>query len=68
MLYPVLWAYRTSVNTATGFSPFKLVHDVDLILHIECEIPSLRLVVALLPDAFDIKRCLVHLESLDEQC
>jgi transposase InsO family protein len=67
MLYPALWAYQTSVKTATGFSPFQLVHGVDSILPIECEIPSLKLVVALLPDTSDLERCLVHLESLDEQ-
>jgi hypothetical protein len=67
MLYPTLWAYRTSVKTSTGFSPFQLVHSVESILPIECEIPSLRLAVALLPDTFDLEQCLVHLESLDEQ-
>jgi hypothetical protein len=40
---------------------------VESILPIECEIPSLRLVVALLPDTSDLERCLIHLESLDEQ-
>jgi hypothetical protein len=23
MLYPTIWAYQTSVNTSTGFSPFQ---------------------------------------------
>jgi hypothetical protein len=67
MLYPALWAYRTSVKTATSFSPFQLVHGVESILPIECEIPSLKLAVALLPDTSDLERRLVHLESLDEQ-
>ena len=67
MLYPVLWAYRTSVKTATRFSPFQLVHGVELILPIEWKIPSLKLAVVLLPDTFDLERRLVHLESLDEQ-
>ena len=40
---------------------------MELILPIECEIPSLRLEVALLPDTSDLEQCLVHLESLDEQ-
>jgi hypothetical protein len=43
------------------------VHGVDSILPIECEIPSLRLVVVLLPDTSDLQQCLVHLENLDEQ-
>jgi hypothetical protein len=66
MLYPTLWAYRTSVKTATDFSPFQLVHGVE-IFSIECEIPSLKLAVELLPDTSDLERRLVHLESLDEQ-
>jgi hypothetical protein len=35
MLYPVLWAYRTLVKTAIGFSPFQLVHGVESILPVE---------------------------------
>jgi hypothetical protein len=66
MLYPVLWAYRTSVKTATDFSSFQLVHGVDSILPVEFKIPSLKLEVDLLPDTLDLERCLVHLESLDE--
>ena len=50
MLYPTLWAYRTVVNTATGFSPYQLADEVDSILPVECEIPSLKLAVELLPD------------------
>ena len=43
MLYPSLWAYRTNVKTATGFSPFQLVHGVEVVTPIECEMlyPSL---------------------------
>jgi hypothetical protein len=41
---------------------------VDLILPIECEIPSLKLAVALLPNTFDLERRLVHLKSLEEKC
>ena len=42
MLYPALWAYRTAVKTATGFSPYQLVHGVESIFSVECEIPLLK--------------------------
>ena len=68
MLYLALWAYRTVVKTAMGFSPCQLAHGVESILPIECEIPSLKLAVELLPDTSLLEECLVHLEQLDEQC
>ena len=67
MLYPALWAYRTAVKTATGFSPYQLVHGVDSIFPVECEIPSLKLAMELLPDTSPLEERLVHLEQLDEQ-
>ena len=67
MLYPALWAYRTAVKTATGFSPYQLVHGVESILSVECEIPSLKLAVELLPDTSPLEERLVLLEKLDEQ-
>ena len=50
MLFSTLWAYRTSTKTTNGFTPFRLVHGVELVLPIECQIPSLRLAVEVLPD------------------
>lgn len=67
MLYLALWAYRTSVKTATGFTPFQLVYGMESIFPIECKIPSLKLVVELLPETSSLKECLLHLEHLDEQ-
>ena len=67
MLYPSLWAYRTVVKTAMGFSPYQLVHGVESILLVECKIPSLKLVVEILPDTSPLEERLVHLEQLDEQ-
>jgi hypothetical protein len=49
-LFPALWAYQTSAKTTTGFTPFQLVYGLEVVLPIECEIPSLKLVVELLPD------------------
>lgn len=41
-LNPTLWAYRTSVRTPTGATPFSLVYGCEAILPLEVEIPSLR--------------------------
>ena len=67
MLYPTLWAYRTAVKTATGFSPYQLVHGVESIFPVECEIPSLKLAIELLLETSPFEEHLVHLEKLDEQ-
>ena len=49
MLLLALWEYRTSVKTSTGFTPFQLVYGLEVVLPIECEIPSLKLAIELLP-------------------
>ena len=67
MLYPALWAYRTTVKTATSFSSYQLLHGVESIFPVECEIPSLKLAIELLPDTSPLEECLVHLEQLDKQ-
>jgi len=66
MLYPALWAYRMTIKTATGFSSFQLVHGIEAIFHIECKIPSLKLVVQLLPETSTLEERLVDLEHLGE--
>ena len=50
MLYPARWAYRTNVKIATRFSPFQLVHGVDAVTPVECEISSLNIAIHVLPD------------------
>ncbi|RDX97019.1 Retrovirus-related Pol polyprotein, partial [Mucuna pruriens] len=42
MLPYVLHRYRTSVQTSTGETPYSLVYHMELILLVEVEIPSLR--------------------------
>jgi len=66
MLCPALWAYRTSVKTATGFAPFQLVYGLESIFPVECEIPSLNLAIELLLETSSLEEHLLHLEHLDE--
>jgi hypothetical protein len=66
MLFSALWAYQTSVKSATGFTPFQLVYGLESILPIECEIPSLKLAIKLLPNTSTEEECLLYLMQLDE--
>jgi transposase InsO family protein len=66
MLFLALWAYWTSVKSATGFTPFWLVYGVEAIIPIECEIPSLKLAVELLPNTSTEEEHLLYLMRLDE--
>ena len=61
MLYPALWAYQTNVKTATGFSPFQLIHGVEFVTLIECEIPSLKIAIHVLLDMTEFEEHLLHL-------
>lgn len=66
MLFPALWAYRTLVKDATGFTPFQLIYGLEATLPVECEIPSLKLAIELLPNTTPVKERLLYLERLDE--
>ena len=55
MLYLALRAYQTMVKTSTSFSPYQLVHGVELVLQVECEIHSLNLAIYILPDTSDLE-------------
>jgi hypothetical protein len=61
MLFSTLRAYRTSVKSATGFMPFRLVYGVEAIFPIECEIPSLKLAIELLPNTSAEEEHLLYL-------
>ena len=39
MLFSSIWAYQTSVKSATGFTPFQFVYGLEATLPTECEIP-----------------------------
>ena len=60
--FSALWAYQTSVKSVNGFTPFQLVYGLEATLLVECEIPSLKLVVELLPDTSPEEECLLYLE------
>ena len=66
MLFSTLWAYRTLVKDATGFTPFQLIYGMETILSIEWDIPSLKLVVELLHNTFVEEELLLYLACLDE--
>jgi hypothetical protein len=61
LLFSALWTYRTFVKSATRFTPFRLVYGVEAVLLIECEIPSLKLVVELLPNTSNEEQPLLYL-------
>ena len=44
-LADVLWACRSSVKTATGFSPFSLIYGIEAISPVELVIPTPRVVL-----------------------
>ncbi len=45
MLPYALLAYRTSVRTSTGSTPYALVYGMEAVLPVEVEIPSLRVLI-----------------------
>ena len=66
MLFLALWAYRTSVKTSTGFTPFQLIYGFEVVLPIKCEIPSLQIAIELLPTTSEEKKRLLYLAQLNE--
>ena len=66
ILFSIFWAYRTSVKTAIGFTPFHLVYDLEAVLPIEYEILSLQLAIELLPATSEEEKHFLYLAQLDE--
>jgi hypothetical protein len=66
MLFSALWAYQTSMKTSTGFTPFQLVYGLEVVLLIECEIPSLKLVVELISNTSAEEERLLYIMQLEE--
>ena len=63
-----LWAYRMTVRTPTGNTPFFLVVRCEVVLPLEIQIPSLRIALAAKMTQGDNERLrLQELEVLDEK-
>jgi hypothetical protein len=54
------------VKSTTRFTPFQIVYGIEVVLLIECEIPSLKLVVELLPNTSVKEEHLLYIMQLDE--
>ncbi|PKI15938.1 hypothetical protein CRG98_049515, partial [Punica granatum] len=68
MLPFALLAYRTSIRTSTGATPYSLVYGTEAVLPIEMEIPSLRILAeAKLEEAKWIKQRYEQLNLIDEK-
>ncbi len=65
-LYSSLWVYRTSVKNTTGFTPFHLVYGLEVVLLVECEIPSQKLAIELLPNTTNEEERFLYMMQLDE--
>jgi len=62
-----LWAYRTSVRTSTGATPYSLVYGMEAVLPVEVEIPSLRILrEAELEEAEWVEDRYIQLNLVDE--
>jgi hypothetical protein len=61
-----LWVYRTFAKIATRFTPFQLDYGLEVVILSECEIPSLKLTIDLLPNTTEEEQRLLYLSHLDE--
>jgi len=65
-IFSALWAYKTSVKTTTGFTPFQLIYGLEAVLPIECEIPSLKLTIELFPNTTVEEERFLYLNKIDK--
>ena len=66
----VLWACRSSVKTATGFSPFSLLYGIEAISPVELVVPMPRAVLEENQEGTEDtnnERRLADLERLEEE-
>ncbi|XP_042484574.1 uncharacterized protein LOC122064858 [Macadamia integrifolia] len=63
-----LWAYRTSIRTPTGATPYSLVYGMEAVLLVELEVPSLRILIeSQIPEADWLKSRYEELNLIDEK-
>nr|XP_011465143.1 PREDICTED: uncharacterized protein LOC101299390 [Fragaria vesca subsp. vesca] len=62
-----LWAYRTTVRTATGCTPYSLVYGSEAVLPLEIQLPSPRIATQLANPDENARVRLAELEALDEK-
>ncbi|XP_077239679.1 uncharacterized protein LOC143880569 [Tasmannia lanceolata] len=63
-----LWAYRTSIRSSTGVTPYSLVYGIEAVLPVELRIPSLRVMIeASLPESEWAKARHQELQMIDEK-
>ena len=63
-----LWAYRTTVRTPTGATPYSLVYGCEAVLPLEVQIPSLRIALTTqMTTEEQHQKRLEELEMLDEK-
>ena len=62
----VLWAYRTTLRTSTGETPFSLAYGVEAMIPVEIRVPSLRRETYNQEENFALQR--YELDLLEEKC
>ncbi|XP_077222030.1 uncharacterized protein LOC143855863 [Tasmannia lanceolata] len=62
------WAYRTSIRSSTGATPYSLVYGMEAVLPVELRIPSLRVMMeARLPESVWAQARYQELQMIDEK-
>ena len=65
-LFSAIWTYKNSVKTTTGFTPFQLVYGLEAVLPVQCQIPSLKISIELLPDTSTEEEIFLYLNNLNK--
>jgi len=66
-LLEALWAYRTTVRTTTGCTPYNLVFGSEAVLPLEVQLPSLRVAMQFTDPNENAQVRFAELEALDER-